>query len=74
MAKGKKAAAAASSTSYGKKKVIITTGKKPAKKNEPKIDIKKVEIISKKLTKMNKSFECLIRECKVALTKITEPN
>lgn len=69
MAKNKKAAS--SSSSYGKKKTILTPNKKPAKKLSNKIDNKKTEIISEKLTKLNKNFENLIAECQTALRKLS---
>lgn len=71
MAKGKKATA---SSSYSKKKDILIPNKKSTKKPERKLDTKKVKIISQKLTKMNNNFESLIKECRKALTKITENN
>jgi hypothetical protein len=69
MAKQKKPAA--SSSSYGKKKAIPASSKKPVKKAAPKLDNKKVEIISDKLTKINKNFENLISECQHALKQLT---
>ncbi len=71
MAKGKKATAA---SSHSKKKDILIPNKKSIKKPEKKLDTKKVKIIAQKLTKMNNTFESLIKECRVALTKITENN
>lgn len=64
MAKGKKAA---SGSSIGKKKAISSTSKKPVRKTESKINIKKAEVISEKITKMNKDFEVLISQCQDAL-------
>jgi hypothetical protein len=69
MAKNKKPAS--SSSSYGKKKAIPATSKKPVKKAVTKLDDKKVEIISEKLTKINKNFECLIAECQTALKQLS---
>lgn len=69
MAKNKKAAS--SSSSYGKKKAITITGKKTLKKVDNKIDNKKVEIISEKLSRINRNFESLILECQNALHKLS---
>ena len=69
MAKGKKAA---SSSSVGKKKAISSTSKKQVRKTEPKIDSKKAEAISEKITIMNKNFEFLISECQIALKALTK--
>ena len=65
MAKNKKAAS--SSSSYNKKKAITITSKKPLKK----INNKKVEIISEKLSRINKNFESLIIECQNALHQLS---
>lgn len=70
MAKNKKPAS--SSSSYGKKKALPATSKKPVKKTATNLDNKKVEIISEKLTKINKNFECLIAECQTALKQLSQ--
>lgn len=69
MAKNRKAASG--SSSYNKKKIETTSGKKPAKKTVQKLDNKKAEIISEKLTKINTNFESLIAECQKALKQLT---
>jgi len=71
MAKNKKAAS--SSSSYGKKKALPATSKKPVKRSINKLDNKKIEIISEKLTRINKNFESLIAECQIALKQLSHP-
>jgi len=77
MAKRKKASA---SPSY-KKKSIATPDKKTVKKSESKmiskktktkLDTQKIETISDTIQKMNKKFECLIEDCKSALTQLND--
>ena len=70
MAKNKKAAS--SSSSFKKKKAAPATSKKPVRNSADGIDSKKAEVISEKINKMNKRFENLISECKVALDYISE--
>ena len=69
MAKNKKAAS--NSSSYGKKKASQVSSKKPVKLTVKTLDNKKVEIISEKISRMNKNFENLIAECQGALEKLT---
>ena len=68
MAKNKKPAS--SSSSYNKKKAMPETSKKPVKKAVTRLNDKKVEIISEKLTRVNKNFECLIAECQSVLKQL----
>jgi hypothetical protein len=68
MAKNKKAAA---SSSYGKKKTSMPQSKKVIKKAPLKMDSRKVEAISEKITKINNNFESLIKECQTALKQLT---
>lgn len=70
MAKNKKSAS--SSSSLGKKKALPATSKKPVKRTVAKLDSKKVEIISEKITRMNKNFEVLISECQNALKQLSQ--
>jgi len=63
MAKSKK-------TAGGPKKATSISDKKPAKKTQPKLNEIKVKTISKKITEINNNFECLINECRVALTHL----
>lgn len=69
MAKNKKPTSGTSS--YSKKKAIPTTSKKSSKKVTGQVN-KKVEIISDKITKINKNFESLISECQLALRALTQ--
>lgn len=69
MAKNKKTA---SGSSFNKKKATPATSKKPIKSSIGKIDDKKAELISEKINKMNKRFENLISECKIALQELSE--
>lgn len=69
MAKNKRAG---SITPANKKKVEVIPAKKVTRKVTPKIDDKKVKLISDKLNQINKNFETLIEECQVALKNLTE--
>lgn len=71
MAKNKKPAS--SPSSIDKKKSLPSTSKKPVKKTEIPLDSKKIDIISEKITKINKNFETLIFECQSALKKLSQP-
>jgi len=68
MAKSKKPGA--NSSSYNKKKITSDSSGKPAKKSDPKLNEIKVKNISKKIKEINNNFECLIDECKSALSKL----
>lgn len=69
MAKNKKTASSKSSLS--KKKSLPTTDKQTTKRPLIKINNKKVEIISEKISRINKNFEHLILECQNALKNFT---
>lgn len=71
MAKNKKPAS--SPSSLGKKKSLPATSKKPVKKTATPLDNKKIDIISERITKMNKNFESLISECQSALKQLSQP-
>lgn len=70
MAKNKKAA---DSSSVNKKKATEASTKKPVKKME-EVKLEKTEIISRKIGKINKSFESLIKECQEALNNLQFAN
>lgn len=69
MAKSKKASS--NSSSYSKKKIVSSTNKKPSSRLATKLDNKKVEKISKHISKINNSFEFLIAECQIALKQLS---
>lgn len=54
------------------KKSIALPDKKSFGTTSIKLDNKKVEIISTKIAQMNKRFEGLIEECKMALNRLND--
>lgn len=71
MAQKKKATKSASSKT---KKETFKIKKTTNKRNPPKMDEKKMEVINKGLDKLNKNFKCLIGECEKALNTLLDSN